>query len=277
MPGIDHQAGPRQRREVGRRHTGDLGCRLGGEAAVEDSEAREPTGQLVGQQRHAPRDRVPQRALAGAAVPRAVGREVERLPVRELLLEQLERDLVGPRRDQLDRQRDPVELLAELGHGVGGASNRRSTLRARSTKSGTASAGASGSSGTTRSPYSRSRIRLVTSTRSPGAAGQQLGHHRRRVLDLLEVVEDQQQAEVAQVRLQRREYVAGGDLDLEHVGDRPGHQPVVVQRVQGDEPHAVGMIGGEAVGDREAEPGLADAAGPGDREQPAAPGPAAGR
>ena len=130
------------------------------------------------------------------------------------------------------------------------------------------SASASGGTACSRSPETRSRTRLVTSTFSPGQAAEQVGHERRRLDHLLEVVQHQQGALVAQERRQPPvERLVAGLAHAEGLGDGGGDQVGVGDRGEGDEPDAVRERVGNRRGDLEGEAGLADAAGAGQRQQ----------
>ena len=211
------------------------------------------------------------------------------------------RQQLDPRRGQLDRQRQPVQPAADRGHRRRRSSAVRAksgrTSAARSTNSRTAATPASPATGEpgrrtvparqappaagpriSRSPRSRSRTRLVASTRSPAHAGQQLRHERRRRQQVLEVVEDEQQRRWRRsARRQRRGRRPPGDLPRpHHAGDRRRHQVrhalgAVAERGQLDPGHPVGEGVDQLAGRRQRQPRLADPAGAGQRQQPRPP------
>ena len=93
----------------------DPGRRLGRPAAGEDREPPQQSPVVVGQQVPAPVDQRVERLLPRHRRPAATGEEPE--PVAEP-----PRDVVGRHdghagRGELDRERDPVETPADLGHG----------------------------------------------------------------------------------------------------------------------------------------------------------------
>jgi hypothetical protein len=104
-----------------------------------------------------------------------------------------------------------------------------------------------------------------------GRGAQQLADQRRGLVDDLEVVEQQQDAAAAEEGLDGR----GGRLvalraELEHAGDRVGHEPVVGDWREVGEVDAVGERIGQLVPGLQREPRLADPARSGQRDQPRA-------
>ena len=92
--------------------------------------------------------------------------------------------------------------------------------------------------------------------------GQQAADLRRRVEELLEVVDHQQQRAAREQAHQP--FALGGAQLLRDLG---GDERGVGERGERDEAGAVGELRGEPVGQLDREAGLADAAGPGEREQ----------
>ena len=102
-------------------------------------------------------------------------------------------------------------------------------------------------------PESRSRTRLVTRTVNRAVA-KQVGHERRRLDHLLEVVEHQQEVLVAQERREPLDQrLVTGLPHAQGLGDGGGHQSRVRDRRETDEDHAVRegvrlQVGGDAAG-----------------------------
>ncbi len=92
---------------------------------------------------------------------------------------------------------------------------------------------------------------------------------RRGRIQVFEVVEHQQHLAVAKVLLQRvrRLDVGARVVDAERTGDRIGHEVGIPELRQVDEEDAVGELDRELRGGLQREPGLADAARAGQREQ----------
>ena len=101
-----------------------------------------------------------------------------------------------------------------------------------------------------------------------GAGGKQAGHQGRRLQDVLEVVEDEQDQLVIEERGQalgqRR---AAGVREADGLGNGGSDQRRIGDRGQGDEPDPVRERIGDDRGGRDGEPGLAGAAGTGQCQQ----------
>ena len=101
-----------------------------------------------------------------------------------------------------------------------------------------------------------------------GAVGQEVGDERRRVDDVLEVVEHQEQAPRSQIGAQRRlDRLGGGFANAERAGDGGGDQRRGRDRRQRDEPDAIGVRLDQIGGDLQGQAGLAGATRSGEREQ----------
>ena len=98
-----------------------------------------------------------------------------------------------------------------------------------------------------------------SSIRSTSAAGA--------LEDVLAVVEHEQDRPVRQVVGDALDRLRGGALDAGGVGHRSRHVGLRRHRREVDEHDAVGVLGLQALGDRQGDGGLADAARPGDRHQ----------
>ena len=196
--------------EGGRRQRGRGGQvehrlgRLEGEAAAKHRALGQRLLLDRRQERPRPVDGAQQGGLAGGAAARAERQQLEAALEAVAQLRQIEDG--GAHGGQLDRQRDAVEAVEDVGQerAVLGAQGRApgraaanswpasdASTSARSVASGGGSC--SGRSSSTCSPATRSRSRLVTRIRSSGARASQLAQHDRGVGDqVLEVVEHQQ-------------------------------------------------------------------------------------
>ncbi len=195
----------------------------------------------------APLDRGSQRALAGGRITRAAGQEVE--AAAEPLEDRRGRERAGAGGGELDRERQPVEPAADLGDcgvvGVGdaGAAHKQLDRGLRRQR--------------------RQRHLALLGQPQRGLARDQHGHSRRPaqevadrgrgVDELLEVVEHEQQL---------------GDVLLDRLGELALEAVFRVDRRERDEAGAVAEVTGQPVRQLEAQPGLADAAGPEDRHHP---------
>jgi len=146
----------------------------------------------------------------------------------------------------------------------------RTLVRVAARSGGRSGSGrASGGTSSSCSTRTDSGTREVTSTRSPGGAGQQPLDHRPGLRHLLEVVHHEQEPPVAQMVGQGVGQGPPGDLgDPQGPGDRRRDQGGVGHRGQVDEEGAVAVLRPDPVGDLEGQAGLAGAAGPGEGEQP---------
>ncbi len=153
-----------------------------------------------------------------------------------------------------------------------GSASRRNSGRcdcARSAKSAAASPSGSGSTGRTRSPSTPSGSRLVASTTTDGqrrtTRSARLG---RGVQDVLAVVHHEQQGSTVEVlgdRLLDAESVPL--LHPERGRHRVTHGRTVGQRGELTQPRSVRELRSGAAGGLDGEPGLADPADPGERDQ----------
>jgi len=104
----------------------------------------------------------------------------------------------------------------------------------------------------------------------PFAATWQPRHGRGGGQQVLEVVQDEQDLPLAQLADQVvHQGTVPGVLQPEALRDRGRHQPRVADRRQRHEEDAVRVVAGHLGGQRDAEPGLAAAARPGQRDQAA--------
>ena len=108
----------------------------------------------------------------------------------------------------------------------------------------------------------------MTSAFRPGQAAEQVGHERRGLDDLLEVVQHQQQALVAEEGLR-----AGRPAGSAPMSRRPRAWAIVVadqagvgDRGEADEGDAIGEVAGRRARRRDRDAGLADPAGTGQRQ-----------
>ena len=131
----------------------------------------------------------------------------------------------------------------------------------------TAASRVSGSSGSSCSPRTRNRVRLVTATFRPGHAATIAASEGRGVDDLLEVVEDEQQPPALEVCDEALLELALAVEEPERARDRADHVAGIPDRLQRHEDDAVRELVRRRRRDRLGEPRLADPAGAGDREQ----------
>ena len=248
-----------ERREGVEVGVADLLGSLEREAAGEDGEAREELAARGVEEVVAPLDRRAQRALALGRVARAARQQRER---RVEALEQRARARGAS--SARPRARSPAGGRRGGGRSpstVASGASSRPTARARSTKSAAASLGGSGSSRYSCSPETRSGARLVTSTRRPLRRGEErrstVG---RRVEEMLEVVEEEQQLPSAE---EAGEVVGRAD----RLRDLRGHELGVGEAGERHPEDAVAQRADELGRDLEREARLAGAAGPGEREQ----------
>ena len=204
---------------------------------------------------------------------------------RQALEQSRQGEVADPRRGQLDGQRQPVQAGADRRHGggvgrgqheggVGGARPRHEQL----------DSGVRGWLGGERWP-DRGRVgqrgdREVVlageaqdnaagdQRREAGARGQQGGEGGAGGHDVLEVVEDQQRPALPQVGGQPLGQGPTAHLaQPQRLRDRGQDKAGLAQGVEGHEPDAVREVRGDLRGDVQGEPGLADAAWAGQRQQ----------
>ena len=105
--------------------------------------------------------------------------------------------------------------------------------------------------------------------REPGRGGQQIGEHQGGVRKMLGVVEDQQEALVAQIRDQRGHDRRPASLRrLQGLRNRRRHEAGIGNGSQRHEADAIGVPFGKVRGDPDSQPRLADAAWTGQRHEP---------
>ena len=229
-----------------------------------------------------PGDRSPQRLLSLRAVPATSGEE--RKPAVETRQDGLRRKESHARRRQLDGQRETIQATTD-GDDASAFSSVSSkwlcTARARSTKRRTASEASASSRRSGRQGWELQgwdgELMLAGDVewRPAGdqnldirAVGEEVGDERRRVDDVLEVVEHQEQASRPQIGAQRRSIeLGGGFANAEGAGDGGGHHRRGRDRRQRDEPDAIGVRLDQIGGHMQGQAGLAGATGSGEREQ----------
>ena len=232
-----------------------------------------------------PLDRGPQRLLPGRARAAAPGQQAQ--PVAQPGVDLLRGQHPGLRRGQLDGQRQPVQPAADPGH--------RRTVRLGHREPRHHLRGPLGEQPHRREhpqPCRRQRLaRLrhrqrrhrqhhlaVDNQRFP-AGGQHPQPGRRPqqqvrqlgggVHQVLAVIQHQQQLPAREVAGQRRlRRKAGPVLQAQRARDRVGHQRLLPQLVQPDQPHPAGKRPSQLGGGPQRQPGLADPADPGQRHQP---------
>ncbi len=206
----------------------------------------------------APPDRRPQCLLALGQVAGAPGREPE--PVVEGRHQLRGSQLGGPRGNELDRERQPIQPPADLGH-----ERSRRQLAAGRARPADEQLFRIGS-------RQRRYLELVLPVQvEPSAARrehtqtrgafQQLAHNRRGIQQLLEVVEEQQELAVPQLVVQA---LLG---QPERLRDRGADECRIDERRQPDEPDAVGEGIGELMGRTKGNACLAGTTGAGQRHE----------
>src|SRR5581483_10372271 len=253
---------------------GDRLCRLERATAAERRELREQLPRLRGEELVAPVERRLQRLLAEGQVTSAAREQLER--ALEPSCHRLRREELRARGRELEREREPVQPVADLGHGrrallgeleprVDRTRPRREqpnrvvrddllegACRARRRQRGDRVLVLGGQ------PQRRAAGRQHAEA---GRAAEELRDPRRRVDQLLEVVEHEQERLRAELSRDR-----AGALDLERVSDLLGHELRIAQRREVDE--ARRQLGGELFGDGDREARLAGAARTGQRDEP---------
>ncbi len=263
---------------------GDRLRRLEREPAAEHREpAEEPLLGFV-EQVVAPGDRAAERLLALREVARAAREQLERLP--QARQDRLGLEELHARRRELDRERKPVEPVGDLRDRRGVRFGRlepgldrappvdeqphRLVLRELCERGEVAEVGQRerrhpilGLAADTQClPAAHQHLR-------PFGSGEKLANARRRVGDLLEVVEDQKELLAAQVVDQHVQHRAIGVLaEAQRAGDRRHDQLGIGDRRQRHEPGAVRQCLLHRGGDLDREAGLAGPTGPGERQQP---------
>ena len=197
--------------------------------AGEDGEAGEETPLLRRQQLIAPFDRGPQRLVTRLRVPPTL-QQVESL--REPLDYLRRRQHARSRRGQLDGQRQVVERHAELGDNlarfdVSASREELDSLGCRHRRDRIFDL-----------PANAQQLAARDEDAEVGAAFEQIGERGRGIDDLFEVVQDQQQLPLGDVRSQ---CVAGTDRARDHLR----HECGVAHRRKSDPEHAVSELGDE--------------------------------
>ena len=267
-----------ERVEVG---AADLAERLQRTGACENRQPLEQRLLRSGQQVVAPLDRRPQRLMANGQVAVSCGQELERTgdPRQDLR----RREEVAPGRRELDRERDSVEQAADLGDG---RRVRFGQLESRVDRSGTGhehrhgvvllelvepEAGAGrlerrhGVDIFARKPQ-RSPARRHGA--EPGRPGQQLRDRGRRLENVLEVVENEQEVARSESCEQRS---AGFVVFVRDTDGRSERRPDEGRFGKARELHEDGALRGsrsEGFGDGDRESCLADAAGADEGDEP---------
>jgi hypothetical protein len=234
-----------------------------------------------------PGDRVAQRLLTSGQIARPAGQQ--RQPLLQAGQEDVGGEMADPRRGQLDRQRQAVQTPTDLGDGGAvrlrqheveanglGAVDEEAHRVALGQLRGWAGRVGEGQRRHGDDPLHGEAQRLAAGDQrpQPGTGRQQARDQRRRLDDLLEVVQDQEQRLVAQG--------CGQPLDDRAVPDLPHAQRLsndrrdeggIGQRRQVDEGDAISELTGKAHGNLEREAGLADPArtGQGDERHVVAP------
>ena len=269
--GLAHQqAGSDQHGQVLPTDAHGLGG-VGLEPAGEHAEPAQGCGRVRRQEVGAPPDGRAQRPLTTRPLRGPVGRQVE--PRGEVVRHLVEGHLAHSCRRELDGERQPVEPGAD-------------PLDRRDAASVEAMVGRGRSRGEERHRVVHVQraelpdVLAVHPQRNPAghhhlhavARSEQARHQVGGGLDLLEVVEHEEEAPAGDVVDQGRHRVLAHDVDPEALRDGRGDQPDVVEVRELDEPHAVGAGAGHLVGQVQRQAGLADAAGPRQRQQSGAVG-----
>ena len=258
--GAADEAGFDERRElVGRLVTAHSPNGVAREAAAECAQLREQASLGRCKEIVAPPDRRPQRLLALGQVAGTPGREPE--PVVEGRHQLRGSQLGGPRRNELDRERQPIQPPADLCH----ERSRRQLSAGRASPAEEQLFRVSGGQ--------RRYLELVLPVQvEPSAtrrehtqtrrAFQQLAHNRRGIQQLLEVVEEQQELAVPQLVVQALL------RQPERLCDRGADECRIDERRQPDEPDAVGEGIGELMCRAKGNACLAGTTGAGQRHEP---------
>ena len=245
----------------------------------------EPPGPL-GEQVMAPGDRRPQGLLPVRQVAAATSEQAQR--VFQPGQDRLRRQQLDPRRGQLDGQRQAVQPAGDLRDGRRVPLVDREVRRHRGGPLGEQAHRLAGGQPFGRGPGARIRDRerrdraflLAGDPQRRAAADQdaqrtglpqQPGHGRGAGQQVLEVVQDEQDLPVVQLADQViHQRPVPGVLQPEALGDRRRHQPRIPDGRQRHEVDAVRVVTRHLGGQRDAQPGLAAAARPGQRDQIAA-------
>ena len=263
----------------------DVLGRLQPEAAGEHGEPAQQHLLAGLEQLEAPVERRPQGLLPGHRRAASGREQVER--VVEALDDLSRSEDAHPRRRQLDRQRHPVEAVAEGGDGVrvvaaelesgcglrgpGGEQPHR-LRRQRLLRGRSGDQPGEGERGDAPGHLAGNAERLAAGRQHGqvrAAAEQSLGEARDRLDQVLAVVEQEQLPAIADVLGEgdlRRP--VGGEPGVQRLGDRRADQLGLAERRQLDRPDPVGEILPPLARKLQRQPGLAAAAGPGQGEEP---------
>ena len=239
-----------------------------------------PAAQLI-----APLDRGPQRLLPGRVGAAAPGQQAQ--PVAQPLIDLLRGQHRQPRRGQLDGQRQPLQPAADPGHRrhvrlghreprhhlrrpLGEQPHRREPRQLRQCEL-LPGVGCS-------QRRDRQHHLAVDNQRFPAGGQhpqpgrrpqQQVGQLGGRVHQVLAVIQNQQQLPPGQIVRQRGgRRVAGPVLQAQDTRDGLGHQRLLPQLIQPDQPHPAGKRPRQPGRGPQRQPGLAHPADPGQRHQP---------
>ena len=224
---------------------------------------------VVNEEVEAPADRVPQRAVPGGCVPGARGEKLQR--VLEPGEDPRRGEHLDPRRRQLDRERQAVEVVTDLR-----ARGQVCLVRLESRAHG-ARPLEEHAQGVV--AFERPERQLLLAADAQPCAARDHGLHARArgddraergrgLDDLLEVVDDEQQPAALDVRDEALLEIALGVEEPERPRDAADDQSGVAHRLERHQDDAVCELIGGRRGDLEGEAGLPDPSGPGDREQP---------
>ena len=248
-----------ERRERFEHFAANRFCRVEREPAGERRQPRKEQARVGVEEFHAPLDRRAQRALTLGDVTRAARQQ------RESLLEPREnrgrREDRRLRRGELDRQRQAVELAADLRdlwrcNSLRSLDEQRDGVVAGEWRHFEGPLGAQAQRCAARSQHDDVRPRVENSRDVLRRLGQ-----------MFEVVEDEEQASGTQ---KSREALAAELVHAERAGDHRRNQIGVVNGGETDEERAVWKVRHELVGDAERETRLAGAARPDQRDEPRA-------
>ena len=257
------------------------------DTAPEDRAGRQQLPALIAEQVIAPLDGGAQRLLAVRQVTAPAGQQPQRML--QPLQDRLRRQQPDPRRSQLDRQRQAIQPAHDPGdrggvlpaHGEARHHGRRPLGEQPHRLTGHGRPGRcrrargllwEGQRRDRAFLLARDAQRRAAAHHDPEIAGaaQQLRHHRGGRQQVLEVVQDDQEPAVPQVMNQmlgQRPPLRIRQPDA--LGDRRENQPGIPDRRQPDEVHPIGIIARHARGELDAQPRLAAAARPGQRQQAA--------
>ena len=241
--------------------------RLGGEAAAEEREPAEQPLFCEIEQPDAPVDRRAHRPVAHRRIPRAARERVETGVEQPQQLSGRERP--KPRRGQLDRQRQPLEPVADLVKL--GAVGIDPCARGRRSGGEQPAGGVPVQRVDVEDPFG-AQPKQTPARHEHGQARssiEQRGDLRCAVDEVLEVVEDEQELAVSKLLVQQLVPARRAGLPQpDGPGDRRQQELSLGDRGEVDERRPVGEPGAELVAELDGEPRLADAAGAEQRHEP---------